>query len=138
MADMTPVTRSKKRTMNETPPKAGEPYILLSPGGTETLSSPPEVQDVKKRQKDETTNAEISGDTTTETAEGQGHDTKTNMAANTKVNTSSKDQKGKDEEGKITVRRQVNPDIVNDNGEFTLPPPIRGRKCYYESRDFPR
>ena len=41
----TPTMRAKKRVMDELPPKEGEPYKILSPGGTVTLGSPQEAQD---------------------------------------------------------------------------------------------
>ena len=89
MAD-TPVTRSKKRTMDETPPKAGEPYELLSPGGTVTLGSPQEVQDPKKRLTiDNDINEggeQVSKQQVPATLQGQGRVTNTNMATSAEVN----------------------------------------------------
>ena len=85
MAD-TPITRPKKRAMDETPPKAGEPYKLLSLGGTVTLASPPEMQDPKKRLTAENEKEGEEGESTkatipaTPNCQGEGH-IDTNMAA---------------------------------------------------------
>ena len=91
MAD-TPKTRAKKRTMDDTPPKSGEPYKLLSPRGTITLSSPPEMLDPKKRVTQEIdtegTDEKDSTPQLLDTPKGQGQVT-TNMAASEEVNSCS-------------------------------------------------
>ena len=130
MAD-TPVTRSKKRTIDESPPKAGEPYMLLSPGGTETPSSPQETQDPKKRV---VTNAKGKDSEETEdiiplTPLGQGRVT-SKMAAPTQVNKTSNVGGSRDGDNPT----QYNPVKVNENGKEDMEPPARGRTVVRRGR----
>ena len=87
----TPTTRAKKRAMDETPPKVGELYKILSPGGTVTLGSPQEDQDQKKRvtadeKPEENTNKTLPTRQLSATPQGQGQVIQTNMADDSEKN----------------------------------------------------